>query len=424
MTNKGTPTPMPHIWSSWVMYSFVCGVDFFRKKNDMITRKENKYDDYGILTDFGNLYESHRNCRQGKRWKDSVATYDLRALESTLYLQYLLMSEKYSIGKYHCFTVNERGKLRNIKSAKYKDRVVQKNLCDNILTPRIAPTFVYSNGASLKGKGTDFTLDCLKEDLRHHYRIHGTSGYILVCDFSGYFDSLSHELLNRAYEREFKDERIIRLIRMIHASTGGEYGVPLGNQLSQLDALIAGSPIDHMIKERLKIGGFARYNDDFYLIHESKEYLKFCLKEIGKMAEGLGLKLNAKKTKIVPVTTGINYLGFHVYLTESGKVVCRIKAKSKSHERQKLRKMKAKVDRKEITYEAVKDSYQSWKAHASRGDTYYMLQEMDCYFYGLFIDYLSDTEKARYEKLKRYNEQRQRARKKKQEVKKNGKVIK
>lgn len=390
----------------------------------MKTRKENEYDDYGILTDFGNLYEAHRSCRKGKRWKDSVATYDLRALESTLYLQYLLKTEKYTIGNYHCFTVNERGKLRNIKSAKYKDRVVQKNLCDNILTPRIAPTFVYSNGASLKGKGTDFTLDCLRNDLRRFYRKHGTDGYILICDFSGYFDSLSHDLLNKAYEKEFKDEQIIRLIKMIHASTGGSVGVPLGNQLSQLDALIAASDIDHMIKERLGIEGYARYNDDFYLIHESKDYLKHCLGEIEKMAAVKGMKLNTKKTKIVPVTTGINYLGFHIYITETGKVISRIKAKSKSHQRQKMRKMKRKVENGEMAYKDAKESYQSWKAHADRGNTYYVLQEMDCYFYGLFINYLSDEEKARYEKLKIYNEKRRKAKKQKQEVKKNGKTAK
>lgn len=390
----------------------------------MKTRKENEYDDYSILTDFGNLYEAHRSCRKGKRWKDSVITYDLRALESTLYLQYLLKTEKYTIGNYHCFTVNERGKLRNIKSAKYKDRVVQKNLCDNVLTPRIAPTFVHSNGASLKGKGTDFTLDCLRNDLRRFYRKHGTNGYILICDFSGYFDSLQHGLLNKAYEKEFKDEQIIRLIKMIHASTGGSIGVPLGNQLSQLDALIAANDIDHMIKERLGIEGYARYNDDFYLIHESKGYLKYCLGEIEKMAAVKGMKLNTKKTKIAPVTTGINYLGFHTYITETGKVVSRIKAKSKSHQRQKMRKMKRKVENGEMAYKDVKESYQSWKAHTERGNTYYVLQEMDCYFYSLFINYLSDEEKARYEKLKIYNEKRKKAKRQKQEVKKIGKTAK
>jgi len=86
--------------------------------------------------------------------------------------------------------------------------------------------------------------------------------------------------------------------------------------------------------------------------------------------------------------------------------------------------MKGKVDRGEMTFEAVKESYQSWKAHADRGNTYYALQEMDCYFYGLFIDYLSDEEKARYEKLKIYNEKRKKAKRQKQEVKKNGKTAK
>lgn len=383
------------------------------ERETMINRKENEYDNYEIMTDFENLYEAHRSCRKGKRWKDSVASYDLKALESTLYLRYLLQEGKYKIDGYHCFEVNERGKVRKIKSAKYKDRIVQKNLCDNILTPRIAPKFIYSNGASLKNKGTDFTLNCLKNDLRRHYRKHGTEGYILVCDFSKYFDSLSHNLLNREYEKEFKDERIIGLIKMIHASTDGNVGVPLGNQLSQLDALIAANPIDHMVKERLKIKGYARYNDDFYLIHNSKEYLKYCLGEIRKMSGELGLNLNKKKTKIVPVTTGINYLGFHIYLTKQGKVICRIKAKSKSRERKKLRKLKGKVERGELTYEIAKDSYQSWKAHARRGNTYYVLQEMDCYFYGLFSNYLSDNEKMRYEKLLKYNELREKNRRKK-----------
>ena len=414
---------MPHIWSScgFVLICMRCG---FLERGTMITRKENEYDDYGILTDFEKLYQAHRSCRKGKRWKDSVATYDIRALESTLYLQYLLQTGQYRMGKYHCFTVNERGKERNIKSTQYKDRVVQKNLCDNILTPRITPTFTYSNGASLKNKGTDFTLDCLKEDLRHFYKKHGTSGFILVSDFKGYFDSLPHDLLNEMYEKEFKDEKIIKLIRMIHASTGGEVGVPLGNQLSQLDALMAASPIDHMIKERLRIEGHSRYMDDFYLIHESKEHLKYCLEEIRKKANELGLRLNDKKTKIVPVTTGINFLGFHVYLTESGKIVFRVKAKTKSHERQKLRKQKEKVERRELTFETVKESYQAWKAHVKRGNTYYVLQEMDCYFYGLFINYLSESEKARYEKLKKYSKQRQRKKKQKQEVKNNAKITK
>lgn len=388
-----------------------CSARIFDKK--MITRKKNKYDDFEILTDFENLYEAHKSCRKGKRWKDSVATYDLRDLECTLYLQYLLKSGKYKISKYHCFKVNERGKERDIKSTQYKDRIVQKCLHEKIIIPRIAPTFIYDNGASLKGKGTDFQLDRLKEHLRQYVAKNGTDGYILVGDFSGYFDSIAHDFVNSFYAKEFSDERILQLIYAIHATIPGGVGVPLGNQLSQDDGLIAASPIDHMVKERLRTKGYGRYNDDFYAIHQSKEHLKHCWFEIDKMATDMGLKLNEKKTKIVPITTGINFLGFHTHVTQSGKIARRIKAKSKSRQRQRLRKFKKKVDAGEMTLEDAKAGYQSWKAHAKRGDTYYLLQEMDCYFYSLFYEYLTEAEKERYKKLQRHRQSRIKRRNKK-----------
>ena len=354
----------------------------------MRTRNENIFDSFENLSSFENLYNAHKSCRKGKRWKDSVAIYDIRALESTLYLQWLLRTDRYQISEYNCFQVNERGKVRDIKSTKYKDRVVQKSLYDNLLEPRMMPTLIYANGASQKGKGTDFQIDILTEDLRSFWRRNGTDGYILVCDLKGYFDSIKHKLVDDIYAGEFKDEKVMALIRHIHASIPGGVGVPLGNQLSQIDALLAASPIDHMAKERLGIKYYGRYMDDFYLIHKDKAYLEYCLREIEKMATELGLTLNLKKTKIVPVTTGINFLGFRFYITKTGKVVRRMRPARKNHEKQKLRKQLKKLEEGKMTIEDVKESYESWKAHAARGDTYYLLRAMDKYFNKLFQQYL------------------------------------
>lgn len=368
--------------------------------------KKNQYDDFGILSDYKNLYNAHLSCRKGKRWKDSVASYDMRAPECTLYLKYLLETGQYRIGEYKCFTINERGKEREIKSVKYKDRVVQKCLNDNILTPCMIPKLIYENGASQKGKGTDFHLKLLKRHMQEHYKKHGAAGYILIGDFKSYFDSIAHELVNEIYKKEFKDTRLIGLIEAIHASTQGEKGLPLGNQLSQMDALLAANAMDHMVKERLRIRGYGRYMDDFYLIHKDKEYLRYCLNEIEKEVTAIGLRLNKKKTKIVPLTAGIDFLGFHFYLTETGKVVMKIKAESKNRERRRLRKFRDRVKAGKMTFEDAAGSYRCWKAHAQRGDTYYMLRDMDFYFDTLFYDYLSETEKNRYEKLKVENARR------------------
>jgi hypothetical protein len=210
------------------------------------------------------------------------------------------------------------------------------------------------------------------------------------------------------------------LITDIHASIPGGVGVPLGNQLSQNDALMITSPIDHYVKEVLHIRGYGRYMDDFYAIHQSKEYLERCLAEIERMAAERGLTLNANKTKIVPMKAGINFLGFHFHVTGNGKVIVRIKAKSKSRWREKIRKHHRKVVSGEMTYQQAKDSFQSRKAHADRGDSYYLSREMDFYFKTIFFDYLDESEKTEYRKLKK--EQKYRDYKRRQ--KRNGKITK
>lgn len=91
----------------------------------------------------------------------------------------------------------------------------------------------------------------------------------------------------------------------------------------------------------------------------------------------------------------------------------RIKATRKSHERQKLKKQAKKVIAGEMTYEDAKTSYKSWRSHAARGDTFYMLQEMDLYFYTRFEQFISENERQDMEKLKTKSEIRNEMRRKK-----------
>ena len=79
--------------------------------------------------------------------------------------------------------------------------------------------------------------------------------------------------------------------------------------------------------------------DDFYLIHKDKNYLKYCLQKIKEKVEELGLTLNSK-TSISPLKNGIDFLGFHTYLTESGKVIRKLRRSSKTNMRRRLKKYK------------------------------------------------------------------------------------
>lgn len=60
-------------------------------------------------------------------------------------------------------------------------------------------------------------------------------------------------------------------------STNEEVGLPLGNQISQVFALLYLSGLDRFVTGELGVKYYGRYMDDFYLIVESKQYAKQCL---------------------------------------------------------------------------------------------------------------------------------------------------
>lgn len=81
---------------------------------------------------------------------------------------------------------------------------------------------------------------------------------------------------------------------------------------SQILAIFYLNDLDHFIKEVLKIKCYVRYQDDFILIHDSKEYLQYCLGEIKKYVEKDALKLNPK-SRIYKNTNNFLFLGRNKY---------------------------------------------------------------------------------------------------------------
>lgn len=330
---------------------------------------------------FNALYKAYRKARKGKRWKESAAKFEVNLLEALNLLKHMLENKTYTLSPYNTFKVYEP-KERIVMSNSYKDKVVQHALCDNILEPELTKSFILDNYASQKNKGTHFGLDRLSEYMRRFYRLHGVDGWVLKCDISKYFYCIRHDILKEKIRKVIKDEDTLWLVDMIIDSTEG-VGIPIGNQSSQIFALLYLNDMDHYIKEKLGIKFYGRYMDDFYLIHEDKEYLKECKREIEKHVAEIGLTLN-NKTQIFPLKNGIDFLGFHTYLTETGKVVRKLRRKSKSNMKRKLKKLKKLLDEDKTTLEAIEHSFKSWKAHAKKGSCYHLIRDMDQYYNNLF----------------------------------------
>ena len=179
------------------------------------------------------------------------------------------------------------------------------------------------------------------------------------------------------------DERSLALSDAIIDSTPGDVGIPIGNQSSQIYALLYLNKLDHLVKEKLRIRYYGRYMDDFFLIHEDKDTLRAAWKEIEEHLATRGLELN-QKTQIFPLRNGLDFLGFHSYLTDTGKVVRKLRKASRERMKRKLRKYKVMYESGAITREKITESYQSWRAHASHGDCRALIEKYDRLYNSIF----------------------------------------
>lgn len=359
--------------------------------------------DYEKVYDFENLYRAFLHARRGKREKTSVAKFEANLLEAIHLLSALLGTKRYRLSEYYTFKVFEP-KERVVMSNSFKDKVVQHSLCDNVIEPAIIKSFIKDNYASQRDKGPTYGLDRLEFFMRRYFfsrkaraeqerRAAGlppipvqeggyAEGWVLKCDIGKYFYSIRHEILFQKVGKYVTDPDVLWLLALILDSTE-DPGIPIGNQTSQWFAILYLNDLDHFIKEKLGIKFYARYMDDFALIHESKEYLQYCRAEIEKHVGALGLYLNAK-TNIFPLRNGIDFLGFHTYLTDTGKVIRKLRRKSKNNVKRKLKKMKKRLEAGEITIQNVRQSYQSWRGHAGKGDCYHLIHDMDRFYKNLF----------------------------------------
>lgn len=355
--------------------------------------------EYKVLYDFDNLREGFRKARRGKKELYSASKFEANLLEALLYLQYLIKTKQYKTDHYYQFYVFEP-KKRLVKTNAFKDKVVQHTLCDNVIQPVLVKKFIKDSYASQPGKGTHYGLDRLNKFLKNYFfsnkaatekerREKGlpqiaveegnyADGYVLKADITKFFYSIRHSELKRKVSKHFENEDIKEMIFGI-IDSDDDPGVPIGNQTSQWLALLFLDELDHFIKEKLQMKYYGRYMDDFYIISKSKEELKYCLEEIKKHVEGIGLTLN-QKTQIFPLRHGIDFLGFHTYLTDSGKVIRKLRRGSKDKMRRKIRAYRKKIEAGEMTVKAAEQSYQSWRNHASHGDCYYLIKKMDKYF--------------------------------------------
>lgn len=163
-------------------------------------------------------------------------------------------------------------------------------------------------------------------------------------------------------------------------------GLGLGSEINQTLAITVPNPMDHYVKEVLGIHGYGRYNDDSYLIHQSKEFLEYCLTEIRRICAGLKININEEKTRIVKLSHGFTFLKTKIYMEDTGKIIRMPCHKAVVRERRKLKKQKKLLDAGIMEFSDIRCSYSSWRGSMKYRNARKTIHSMDKLYDSLFIE--------------------------------------
>ncbi len=368
-----------------------------------------------------NLYNAYIQSRKGVEWKEAVQKYESNFLLNLLHTKKALMQGTYKPKPMTEFKLSERGHTRHIKAQHISDRVVQRSLNDNVLLPKVRPMLIYDNGASLKDKGLSFAKKRFEIHLRNAYKEYGGDAYILLMDFSKYYDNVRHkealamfakvleadelEFLAKCFEEFAVDvsymsdaEYAVCMDKMFNAVEHTKMPKPtaertkvmrkslgIGNQSAQITGIFYPYAMDNYCKTVKGIKYYGRYMDDTYIIMQDKEALKRLYEEIKAICEGLGIFINLKKTHIRKLKGWITWLKVNYKIKPSGGLIRKVHSDTFRRERRKLKRFHQQYMAGKMSYDHIKKCYASWRGSYKRYDSGIKLKKMDNYFNELFL---------------------------------------
>ena len=248
------------------------------------------------------LYQAWEDASRGKRATLEFGR-NLGANIDALYSE--LHAGTYKPQPYTEFTVYEP-KQRTIYAPAFRDLVVQHAIY-RLVYPLFNRTFIDQSYACRVGKGTHAAADYAQAALRASPK----DSYLLQLDIKKFFYRIDRTILRTQIERHIKDQRFTAVM-MQFADYGQPVGIPIGNLLSQLYALIYLNPLDQYIKRELGARRYCRYVDDFVIFGWSRSRCAAALEKITAYIKNT-LRLELSRHTLHKVNRGLNFVGYRTW---------------------------------------------------------------------------------------------------------------
>ena len=155
-------------------------------------------------------------------------------------------------------------------------------------------------------------------------------------------------------------------------------GMPLGNLTSQFFANVYLNELDYFVKHILKARYYIRYVDDFVILHKSKKQLEIWKEQIKEfLKDKLKLELHPDKSRIIPLSRGVDFVGFRNF------------AHFRLLRKRNIRKMQKKVkgfNNSKLYFREMFDTYRGWRGYASMAGTHELREKFKIEIVGILWD--------------------------------------
>ena len=333
------------------------------------------------LLTWPNLLFAARGASRRKRHRRVVQRFEFFREFELLQLFRELLDDSYRPGPFLTHWIR-RPKKRLISAAPYRDRVIHHAIM-NVLEPILEQRFHPHSFACRKGKGTHAAS-------RHFQRLLRRHRYTLQMDLRKYFPSIDHEILKARFRKVLKDRQFLVLLdRIVDGSNLQEMvqehypgddlftpcerrkGLPIGNLTSQWFANWYLDPLDHWLTNRMQIGGYVRYCDDFILCDDDRGKLQAMMDMVPEFLNGLRVKIHEERLAILPAKAGRVFVGYRTFPSHR-----LITADNKRRFLRRLRWMKRAFAQGRITSEVIHQRLMSWIGHAGQSDSLPLVQKL------------------------------------------------
>ncbi len=333
-------------------------------------------DVFDDVASFAALLAAARRAAQGKRERPDAAAFFCHLESQLLYLSDALYAGTWRPGGYRKVQVREP-KVRHIFIASFADRVVHQAL-HGVLGPLAQRQFIPDSFASIPGRGQHRAIDRYE-----HFR--DRHPWVLRCDIYRFFPSIDHAVAKADARRFVACPRTLALLdAVIDGSNPQEpvaayfpgddlftpherrRGLPLGNLTSQWLGNVVMNPLDHFIKERLRVRGYLRYLDDFALFCHSQEEGWHLAAEVQNFLNARRLRLHPDKTEVLPCQQPTRFLGLELWPGGHR----RLPVANVSRAARRLADYREAYAQGLINKDQVCQGMNGWIAHARHADTW------------------------------------------------------